>query len=36
VSARDLTAKVGDPLHLTTASLVTLGQRYATAMHQML
>lgn len=36
VSAADLTAKTGDEVHLTTGSLVTLGERYATAMHSLL
>lgn len=36
VSAADLTGKVGDPIHLDTGSLVTLGQRYATAMQGLL
>lgn len=36
VSASDLTVKPNEPMHLNTASLVTLGQRYAAAMHVML
>lgn len=36
VSAADLTGKVGDAIHLNTASQITLGQRYATQMNSML
>lgn len=36
VSAADLTAKVGDLVHIDANSAVTLGQRYAAAMYGML
>lgn len=36
VSAADLTPISGDPVHIDTTSLVTLGQRYAVAMHGLL
>ena len=36
VSAADLTGKPGDEIHIDTASLITLGQRYAAAMNGLL
>ena len=36
VTAADLAGKSGDAVHLTTASQVTLGGRYATAMQALL
>lgn len=36
VTAADLTGNVGDTIHLNTASQITLGQRYATAMNGLL
>jgi len=36
VSAADLTTKSDDLIHLTTASQMILGSRYATAMQTML
>lgn len=36
ISAADLTGKTGDEIHINTASLLTLGGRYATAMQALL